>query len=83
MAPSKTVSQTRYRIGLIFFCVPLIAGWLLPYVNEYIYLLGDTPVMYYIIGDIIFFSSFFILGGDFWDKFSGLFSHKVKVALAE
>jgi hypothetical protein len=34
---------------------------------------------YYIAGDLVFLTSFFVLGGDFWDKFSGLFKHGVKI----
>jgi len=83
IAPSQTVSRTRYRIGLFFFCVPLILGWILPYLIEYINLFGEKPVIYYVISDSIFFSSFFILGGDFWHKFSGLFSYNVKVIIPE
>jgi hypothetical protein len=79
-APADTVSQTRYRIGLIMFSLPLLMGWLQPYLGHYFTFLNQLPVWQYVIGDIIFFASFFVLGGDFWDKFSGLFKHKGKVS---
>jgi hypothetical protein len=79
-APADEVSSTRYRIGLIMFSLPLLFGWLQPYLGHYFTFLNILPVWQYIVGDIIFFASFFVLGGDFWDKFSGLFKHKAKVA---
>jgi len=79
-APADEVSLTRYRIGLIMFSLPLLFGWLQPYLGHYFTFLSNLPVWQYIAGDIIFFASFFVLGGDFWDKFSGLFNHKIKVS---
>ena len=77
--PADEVSLTRYRIGLVMFSLPLLFGWLLPYLGHYFTFLNQQPVWQYVVGDMIFFASFFVLGGDFWDKFSGLFRHKVKV----
>ncbi len=79
-APADEVSLTRYRIGLIMFSLPLLFGWLQPYLGNYFTFLNKLPVWQYVVGDIIFFASFFVLGGDFWDKFSGLFKHSVKVS---
>ena len=79
-APADTVTLTRYRIGLIMFSLPLLIGWLQPYLGHYITFLNQLPVWQYVFGDFIFFASFFVLGGDFWDKFSGLFKHSVKVS---
>lgn len=78
-APSDSVSLARYRIGLVMFCFPLLAGWVQPYLGHYISFLQEAPLWSYILGDILFLASFFVLGGDFWDKFSGLFNHSVKV----
>ena len=78
-APPDSVSLIRYRIGLVLFCFPLIVGWVNPYLSNYFNVFKNFPVGAYIIGDALFFSSFFILGGNFWDKFSGLFNHKAKI----
>ena len=78
-APSDSVSLVRYRIGLIMFSFSLLVGWLQPYLGHYFSFLTELPLWSYILGDIIFISSFFVLGGDFWDKFRGLFNHSVKV----
>ncbi len=79
-APSDSVSLVRYRIGLIMFSFSLLAGWVQPYLGHYFSFLIELPLWSYILGDVIFFASFFVLGGDFWDKFSGLFYNSVKVS---
>jgi len=76
-APPDSVSLTRYRIGLAMFILPLLAGWIQPYLGHFFPFLNQSPLWYYIIGDIIFVFSFFVLGGDFWDKLSGLFRYRV------
>jgi len=78
-APSDTVSLLRYRIGLVMFTLPLLIGWLQPYLADHFTVLQELPSWYFIIGDVVFITSFLVLGGDFWDKFSGLFSHKAKI----
>jgi hypothetical protein len=83
LAPADSVNLLRYRVGLFLFCIPLILGWVLPYFQTYISFLDSTPLFIYIVGDIMFIISFFILGGNFWDKFSGLFNHKAIVKLPD
>jgi hypothetical protein len=75
-APSDEVSLTRYRVGLVMFSIPVIIGIVQPYLGFYFPFFKGLPLWWYIISDILFISSFFVLGGDFWDKFSGLFSYK-------
>jgi len=79
-APADTVSLLRYRIGLVMFSLPLLVGWIQPYAADHFEFLHDVPQWYFMIGDIVFITSFFVLGGDFWDKLSGLFSHRAKIA---
>jgi len=71
--PPNQVSRARHRIGLIMFCFPLLFGWLQPYLGHFTQELQQLPMRYYLIGDGIFLASFFVLGGEFWGKFSGLF----------
>ena len=82
-APPDKVSLLRYRIGLFLFILPLLAGWFQPYLGHFFPSLKQIPLWFYILGDFIFFTSFFILGGDFWDKFSGLFNYKIKISRQE
>jgi hypothetical protein len=72
-APADKVSKTRYNVGLFFFFSPLLIGWASPYLLMYFSELESTPLQYYIMGDVVFILSFFLLGGDFWDKFRSLF----------
>lgn len=78
--PPNTVSRTRYRVGLILFFMPLMLAWIHPYLSHYFAFLQGLSMWFYIAGDALFFASFFVLGGDFWDKFSGLFKHKTKTS---
>ena len=77
--PSNEVSKTRYRIGLLMFFLPLLFGWASPYLIPLITDQGQLPLAYAVLGDILFLVSFFVLGGDFWDKIAALFKQKVKV----
>jgi hypothetical protein len=36
-------------------------------------------LIYNISGDVLFIFSFFVLGGDFWDKLQALFVHDAKI----
>jgi hypothetical protein len=76
--PPQTVSRKRYSIGLFMFILPILSGWALPYVAEYITGLNDHLLIYALTGDVILISSLFILGGDFWDKLSSLFIYDAK-----
>ena len=78
-APSDMVSLTRYRIGLVMFSLPIIIGIAQPYLELYFLFFEELPIWWTISSDILFVSSFFVLGGDFWDKLSGLFKYNVKV----
>jgi len=78
-SPSDKVSLTRYRIGLMMFSLPILFGVLQPYLGYYLPYFNNLPFFWNIALDLLFVSSFFVLGGDFWDKLSGLFKHQVKV----
>lgn len=71
--PPRKVSRGRYNIGLVIFCLPLLFGWLSPYISNWISGLLSYPLTFAISGDILILVSFFVLGGDFWDKIRSLF----------
>ena len=79
-APPDTVSLGRYRLGLIMFSVPILVGILEPYLAHFHHFFRDLPLLFYIGLDVIFIIGLFVLGGDFWDKLSGLFKYNVKAA---
>lgn len=80
LAPDREVSPGRYRVGLVFFSLPLLYGWLGPYVS--LAVSGEPTWRGPLLSDVMFLSSFFILGGDFWDKVRALFVFRVRVVHA-
>jgi hypothetical protein len=73
--PADRVSRTRYRIGLVMFGLPILFGWLAPYIPIIIPSYDVQGLTGNLIGDGMFISSLFVLGGDFWDKVRALFNH--------
>ena len=73
--PADRVSAARYRIGLVLFFLPILFGWLYPYLELWITELQTYRMELAITGDIIFAISLFVLGGDFWLKIKALFIH--------
>ena len=78
--PPDEVSPTRYRVGLVMFATPIVVAFVWPYLH-----LGDLapgfethPMLWVVGGDLLFFSSLLVLGGDFWDKLRSLFVHGAK-----
>ena len=72
------VSAARYRLGLVLFCVPLLAGWLGPYLARLLPVLSLeqgslAPVLAL---DLMFALSFLVLGADFWEKIRRLFVYE-------
>jgi hypothetical protein len=69
------VSMTRYRIGLFMFFTPLLVGWLQPYISHFLPAFESDQILPFILGDLVFASSFIVLGAGFWDKIRSLFVH--------
>ena len=78
--PKDNVSKNRYYLGLALFSIPIVLGILQPYLAHFIAVLKEVPLGYNIGLDMIFIIGIFVLGGDFWDKLSGLFQYKAKIA---
>jgi hypothetical protein len=76
--PPDRVSRTRYHIGLAMFMLPILFGWLAPYAAHHVPGYEAHRLLINIIGDLMLFTSLFVLGGDFWDKLSALFIHSTK-----
>jgi len=75
--PPAQVSRLRYRVGLVMFCIPILFGWMTPYLSDPLDLPEDM-IAYAIAGDALLLASLFVLGGDFWDKLRSLFIHDHK-----
>jgi len=76
--PPADVGRARYNIGLVMFAMPLIFGWLAPYVADWVPGYRGNELTYAIFGDVLLLVSLFVLGGDFWDKLRGMFVHGAK-----
>jgi len=79
--PADEVGRTRYRIGIVMFVVPILFGWLAPYGPDRVVGQEVQSLWVNLIGDLMFLASFFVLGGDFWDKLRALFLREAKAQL--
>ena len=73
--PPEQVGRTRYHIGLVMFAAPILLGWFGPYLQHYLPGFDTHPMWWHVGGDVVFVASFFVLGGEFWDKLRALFVH--------
>jgi len=73
--PPEQVSRARYHTGLVMFAAPILLGWFGPYLHHYLPGFESHPMWWHVGGDLVFVASFFVLGGEFWDKLRGLFVH--------
>jgi hypothetical protein len=82
-APPKVVSRARYNTGLVMFGLPILFGWVTPYVSALIPNLAENMLAYAVGGDMLLLASLFVLGGDFWDKVRSLFVQDAVAHFAE
>ena len=71
----SAVSATRYRVGLFMFFIPLLAGWLQPYLVHFFPSFSSDQMLPFLLMDLVFASSFIVLGAGFWGKIRSLFVH--------
>ncbi|KAF0815145.1 hypothetical protein IGB42_00222 [Andreprevotia sp. IGB-42] len=79
LAPPATVGPVRHVIGLVMFWLPLVSAMLETYVDNIWPGLRPNIWQLQISGDIMLIASFFVLGGEFWNKFRSLFVRTAKV----
>lgn len=80
--PPERVGRTRYRIGLVMFCLPLLLGWSEPYFRH-ISGFEAHRLLVAVIGDLVLVSSLFVLGGEFWDRVRALFVWNARVVVED
>ena len=81
--PPREVGRARYTVGLVMFALPILGGWLTPYLGGVLPGYEGNAVALAIAGDAIWLASLFVLGGDFWDKLRALFVHGAKAVFPE
>ena len=81
LAPSvdQEVGPVRHWIGIVMFCVPLISSLLEPYLDSIWPGLRPNLWQLQLLGDLMLIGSFFVLGGNFWDKVRALFVRDARV----
>lgn len=82
-APSAKVSRPRYITGLVLFMLPLIYAWLEPYIRDLNPWLQNNHMIFNVTGDLLFMSSLYILGGEFWGKLRSLLQYDAKAQFPE
>jgi hypothetical protein len=83
VARPRKVTLLRYNIGLTMFIMPFLPNYMFSFMPH---LLPDSQLVRYIIiisADVVFLSSLFVLGGDFWDKLKALFIYTAKAKFEE
>jgi hypothetical protein len=78
-APPDEVGPLRYRIGLLLLGIPFVFGILQPYLIYNFEFFKSFPLWVHATLDMTLIIAFFVLGGDFWDKFRALFQHRAKI----
>lgn len=82
-APAARVSRTRYRTGLIMWAFLALYGVFIFYAPDLIPGYDENRLVMNLVADFLFVVSFFVLGGDFWDKFRALFIYEAKAVIPE
>jgi len=78
--PPLHVSKRRYRIGLVMLFLPLAVALLEPYITLLILPEFLPHWLYGAVNDTLFLTSFFVLGGEFWEKVKALFVYEARAA---
>jgi hypothetical protein len=81
LGPPMHVSRGRYRIGLVMLFLPLAVSLFEPYVTLLFVQIPLPRWVYGAVDDTLFLTSFFVLGGEFWDKVKALFIYEARAVL--
>ena len=82
-APQARVSRTRYNTGLVVWALLVLYGSFIWYAPDLIPGYDENRIVMNLVADFLFIVSFFVLGGDFWDKFRALFIYDAKALIPE
>jgi len=79
--PAVHVSRLRYRIGLVMLFLPLAVALVEPYIALLVVPELLPHWLYGAVNDTLFLTSFFVLGGEFWEKVKALFIYEARAVL--
>lgn len=80
-APPDQVSRMRYRFGILIWVLLILFGYFIGYAPDAIPGYEEHRIAMNLVADALFVTSFFILGGEFWDKFRALFIYEAKALI--
>jgi hypothetical protein len=80
-APKARVSRMRYRIGLVIWALLAVSGLFIFYMPDLIPGYNENRLIMNLAADFLFLASFFVLGGDFRDKFRALFIYEARAVI--
>lgn len=80
-APKARVSRARYRFGIAIWALLAIFGVFIYYAPDLIPGYDEHRVAMNLVADALFIASFFVLGGDFWEKFRALFIYEARAII--
>jgi hypothetical protein len=83
LTPPADVSPMRYRIGLVMLCLPFLQGLLETWASHIAPQIVANRMWVDILMDGMLIASFFVLGGNFWDKVRALFKVDARVVFPE
>jgi membrane protease YdiL (CAAX protease family) len=76
--PAGNVGVVRHRIGVVMLLLPLVVTYVQGYAPGWLPDHSSWRLYANIASDLTFLASFFVLGGDFWDKVGALFVRKAR-----
>jgi len=83
VAKPHQVTPLRYNFGLVLFVLPFLPNYMISFMPHLFNIDITTRYVIIIISDVMFISSLFVLGGDFWDKLRALFVYTAKARFEE
>lgn len=81
--PSGEVGRVRHIIGLALFLLPIAPTYIMAYAPEWLPDKSPERLWVNLCADLMFFSSLFVLGGDFWDKLRALFVREARAVFPD
>ena len=78
-AVTQYFDEKMRETGLRATQLGILMAWVSPYWGHLIPGYETDRVLIGIVGDALFVASFFVLGGNFWDKVRALFVYEVRI----
>ena len=76
--PAGDVGPVRHAIGLVLFLSPLAVTYIQGYFPAWLPDASPWRLYANLASDLVFLTSLFVLGGDFWDKLRALFVREAR-----